>query len=925
MKMRFFFIVLCIFLLGSASLFAQVRGSIEGTATDENGEPLPGVVVKAVSSTLIQPRYYTTDENGNYRLIELPPGSDYQVEFKMMGFQTVLRTGITVLVNKIARVDVQLKEVAFEEQVIITGAAPVLDTTSSTSGVNVDRDFTERLPSSHSYQAALSMQGGSTGSSNPSVRGGGVTGNLYMFDGVDQTDPLTSTFGANLNADVVAEIEVMTGGLPAEFGRSSGGVINTVTRSGGNDFSVFFRLRLDDPSWQLEDRNDEKPDSDLEYHPTLSVGGPVIKDKLWFFLSYYYKKGPWMQGGYTYYRYRWSDGEQVALHWDDEVLTQFFYGKLTWSISPEHQVFVTYNMDPMEWDDDPYQASGMTISTDTFSYWDQGGESYGLNYTWIATPNLFFEAKMGMVQGYLNYGPMQPSDSYYRVRHSNPDYTDIEWGSFPLESLTDRNKDTYDISAKYYLSDLYGSHEFKSGFSYHQLEAVIGDFWVDNYYDLQLSEDYTGDEWGDWDNSVYWTSDSTLVTTHDQSKAPATTDYYAFYIQDKWRPDFIDGFTANIGLRFESQSGKNNMGTEVFENGWGDMIAPRLGFVWDIGNTGKHKLNMFWGRFYTAWTTMLVYVFNVDNSYERNYSWNPETMSWDFDYQTEPGENLTQIDPNLDPDYTDEFTLGYEREISDNWSAGISYTRKLSRNCLDTYRVIVAEDGTVLWNGPGSEDLGVNVIPADPSQSYDYYTNIDGNNRDYWGVELYSTAKIRNFTFMGSYTLSEAKGTTFDSPGRNASGVWYSSPYYGTPDLSENLYGYSIYHVKHFIKLNATYQFNWGTVVGLSGFWRSGYHYSKLDFAPLLGYPSNRDPNGRYLIIGERGEYELPSYYNIDLSIQQDFNLGKFGMITLIADIFNITNNEGVLGHVEANTSNFGQPNSYSAPMRWSLSLLYKF
>lgn len=929
MTKRLLILFLCVFILGSISLFAQVRGSVEGTVLDEYGDPLPGVVVKAESPTLMQPRYYTTDVNGYYRLIEMPPGPDYTIEFRMMGFQTVIRTGIEVRVNRTTRVNVELQEVAFEEQVVITGAAPVLDTSSSSSGVNVDRDFTERLPGSDSYQSALSMQGGSTGSGNPSVRGGGRTSNLYMFDGVDHTDPATATFGSNINADAVAEVEVMTGGMPAEFGRSTGGVINTVTKSGGNEFDVYLRVRFENPSWTLKDRNDYKPDSDMDYNPTLSIGGPILKDRLWFFGSYYRKSGVWAR--YNRTRTNW-DGSTTTYNWEDEEFTEFFYGKLTWSISPSHQVFVTYHTDPMGWKNDPYLASGATIQEeDTFIYWDQDGSNYGLNYTWIVSPTLFIEARLGINRGELGYGPMKPTDDYYWVRHWNDAYTDIEWGGYPVTSLSIRDRDTYDISAKYYISDMMGSHEFKAGFSYHKLMMVSDNFFTDTWYDIQLNESYTGNEWGNWDNPIYWDYGTTRERPHDQERAPCETHYYAFYIQDQWRPDFIEGFTANIGLRFESQSAKNNIGQTGFDIGFTEQIAPRLGFVWDIGNTGKHKLNMFWGRFYTAWGSMLIGAINQTTTYWRYYDWDPslydgvnEESGWVFDFQTTPGVNLTTIDPDLKPDYTDEFTIGYEREITDNWAAGISYTRKLSSDLLESYRVLVDHDGNIIWNGPGSDDSLVNVVEVDWANSYLYFTNIPENKRDYWGIELFTNARIDNIRLMASYTLSEAKGTTFDSTSRAASGVQYGSSYFTTPQLSgDNIYGYSIYHVQHYIKLNASYYFPWGTSIGLSGFWRSGYHYSELDWAELLGAPGNRV--GRWHIIGERGEHKLPGFYNIDLSIQQDFNFGRFGMLTLIADIYNITNNESVTGHVENSGSQFGEPNVWSRPMSWELTALYRF
>lgn len=902
-------------LLGTAISYSQVRGSIEGTVVDEYGDPLPGVVVKAEAEALIQPRYYTTDANGYFRLIEMPPGSDYTVEFRMMGFQTVIRTGIDVRVNRVTRVDIELKEVAFEEQVVITGAAPVLDTSSSSSGVNLDRDFTERLPGADNYQSALTVQGGTTGSGNVRVRGGQRTSNVYMFDGVDVTDPVTGTFGANLNADAVAETEIMTGGMPAEFGRVSGGVINVVTKSGGNDFSGSLRLKYYDPSWELSSDYYDELGGSSRFEPTVALGGPIIRDKLWFFATY---RRVAIEGEQTQRRRSWATGDWEETLWDREQLWQYMYAKLTWSISPEHQIFITWNSDPMEWEN--YGLSTGTLSDETLGTWEQGGDSFGLNWTWIVSQNLFIETKLGIGRQELNIAANN-MDTDYVVYHPNTAYSPIRVGSRGDSYDTDRNRDSIDISARYFVSDMAGSHEFKAGIAYHEMENYGGWYYPDTSYSIRLSDAYTGDEYGDWDNPYYWTDETMRIVRHDQTLLTCTSDYLAFFIQDRWRPDFAEGLTFNIGLRFESQDLKNNMGDTKISHGLFDMVAPRIGVAWDIGNTGKHRISAFFGRFYSIWPTMSVSPTNEDLSWNEYYYWDPDAGDWRFDRADEPGDINTFIDPDVKPEYTDEFTISYEREISENWAAGISYTRKRDYNIAEDYIRFYDEDGNILWDGPGTEDRGVYTERVG---RFEYvWGTIDEAKRDYWGFELYSNMRINNMTLMASYTLSESKGTLFDAPYEGATTISMWSAYYNTPLCSENLYGYTPYHINHYVKLNATYMFNWGTSVGISGFWRSGYHYSRLQQDEFI---DGFGRYGYYAISDEgRGAYELPSYWNIDLSLQHDFNFGRYGMLTLIADIYNITNNQLVTGQEARDVETFGEDTSWSRPMSWEVSLLYRF
>ncbi len=927
MVKKLWIFLLCVFFIGSMSILAQVRGSIEGTVSDENGDPLPGVVVKAESSTLIQPRYYTTDENGNYRLIELTPGADYQIEFKMMGFQTVLRTGISVAVNRVTRVDVQLKEVAFEEQVIITGAAPVLDTTSSTSGVNVEREFSERLPGADNYQTQLQIQGGTTatGGGNPSVRGGMRFNNVYFFDGVDTTDPLTGTFGANLNADAIAETEIMTGGMPAEYGRVSGGVINTVTKSGGNEFTGGFRIKYYDPDWELDSDHYESRGGTSRFEPTVMLGGPVMKDKLWFFITL---KRIEIERETVVQRSNWPDGNITETVWPQDDVWGYYYAKLTWAISPEHQVFFTWSSDPMT-RDNGYNVGRGTVSANSLAEWQQGGNSYGLNWTWIVSQNLFVETKIGIGRQELN---IEAYSSDPAISVNFPDYDPINAGGLGWNYETDRDRDSYEISAKYFISDVAGNHEWKTGIAYHNMESYGGYFYVPESFLIYLDDSYTGGI-DDWNSPEHWTDRSTWTIRHDDIAGGGSAKYYAFYIQDKWRPDFIEGFTVNAGVRFESHEGYNNVNTRVFKHDFFDMIAPRLGFVWDIGNTGKHKLNLFMGRFYNIWSTMFADFEEVNQSWRETYRWNPDlydgsdpNSGWEYEGATTPGLYNNEIDRDVKPEYTDEFTIGYERELADNLSAGISYTRKLNRDIPEDYSIFLDEDGNVLWGGPGTDGSHLYDEDTYVANSYYYATTIPGYKRDYWGVELYSTAKMNNFTLIASYTYSESKGTAYDGHETwGASSISYFTNSYDTPNLSENLYGYIPYSTKHNVKLSANYIFSWGTSIGIMANWASGQPYSKFVQGERINGPGGTSEGWTVISEEGMGAYNLPDSHYIDLSIQHDFQLGKWGKLTLIGDIFNLTDWQGVTAVSQRGDSTFGDATGWNNPMRWQVAVKYEF
>lgn len=208
---------------------------------DSDGNLIPGVTVTATGPNLPGARVDITRPSGMYRMPLLPPGM-YTLKVELMGMKTIERLDIRVSVNTTTNMNFTMDPAPFEETVFMTGATEMLDVTSSSVRTVIPRDFSERLPGSADMFTAFSMSGKVTGSGNVQVTGGSQTDNTYLFDGVDTTDPLFSTSGAKLAADVIEQVEVQTGGFKAEFGRSMGGIVNAVTKSGGNDFRRSFPL-----------------------------------------------------------------------------------------------------------------------------------------------------------------------------------------------------------------------------------------------------------------------------------------------------------------------------------------------------------------------------------------------------------------------------------------------------------------------------------------------------------------------------------------------------------------------------------------------------------------------------------------------------------------------------------------------------------
>ncbi len=280
----------------SARAQSTTAGAIQGQVVDsKTGEKLVGVTVTATSASMQGAQTAITDENGTYKIQPLPPG-DYLVTFYYLEL-TVERGGISVGVNRVTPVFQKLDQgKAGGEVVKIIDTAPTIDPTSTTQGITIDKNYIKNIPvPGRTFEAAL---GAAAGSQNDglgvSFSGSSSLENQYYVDGVNTTGLTFGTVGSPVINDFIEEIEVITGGYNAEFGRATGGVVNVVTKSGSNEFkgSVFGYFQPGQLTYQSESTPinaasiDVVGDNAYQADFGFELGGPIIKDKLWFFVGF---------------------------------------------------------------------------------------------------------------------------------------------------------------------------------------------------------------------------------------------------------------------------------------------------------------------------------------------------------------------------------------------------------------------------------------------------------------------------------------------------------------------------------------------------------------------------------------------------------------------------------------------------------------
>jgi hypothetical protein len=340
MRLSRFFVVLAV-LLASLSAFAQITANLTGTVTMDNN-PLPGVTVTVTSPNMQGSRTTTTDVNGNYNIAALPPGT-YKVVIEMQGMQTITRT-VQAGVGQTGRADATMKMSAVAEAITVTAAAPaVLETTEVQT--NLQQSQINKLPTSRTVTGVALLAPGvvANGPRNAIVISGATADqNLIMVDGAVIQENLRGQPHALFIEDAIQETTVLTGAISAEYGRFEGGVVNSITKSGGNEFHGTYRDNIGKPAWQHASSFGEArgPNITNQTHEA-TLGGRIIRDRLWFFGAGRKVKTSTLQP------YNRSLVGSPFVNFPVVTDEKRFEGKLTGQITPKYSLVATYTNVPL--------------------------------------------------------------------------------------------------------------------------------------------------------------------------------------------------------------------------------------------------------------------------------------------------------------------------------------------------------------------------------------------------------------------------------------------------------------------------------------------------------------------------------------------------------------------------------------------------
>ncbi len=850
MKKKALVLMLALVLIAGSTAFAQImpEGKITGKVVDDQGSPLPGVTVEATSPKLVGKAATVTDATGTFRLMALPSGT-YQLTFSLPGFKTLVRKDIILQLSQTLVVNVTMEPAAIEEQVTVVGQSPLIDVKSTVKGQVMTKETFMSLPRGRSFDSLIGIMPGvqSEGiAGGLSVDGATGTENMWYVDGADVTNVHIGTSGQNVVLELVDEVKVTASGYNAEFGGSMGGVVNVISRSGGNTFhGDIMGYYNNNEMWMQGKSRDylrENPytyglyeyvnDDDLYFdgghkrdnyyriEGVFSLGGYILKDRLWFFGSFnpiYYqttalrdfnrRTGPWYQfvNKNTYYNasIKLTAAPIRGLRVSASYVNNFY--KYTGSIP---SVNGTDNA-ATEW----YK----------YGYWyPNWTAAFTIDYT--ASNNLLLSLRGGWHRQNQNHpGVKAPDHSMYAfsVGNINAGYStdpfyvanptllhNTGWTNYSTawdykQRLYDKVSTNFDAT---YYANFAGEHAFKFGAQWIYLHENVDQTIPHPLVNIYFGRTYNGLGFpvgvgADPESPYYGQYGYYMV----RSSFTSPYGYYwnihsnnwALYLQDSWTIN--NKLTINYGLRTESEYipsfatvDPELAKVKPIKFNFADKLAPRIGAVYDVFGDSSLKIFASFGIYYDVmklymaegafggfkwisdyyalqdpdWTKIAASGLIDDAASQKNGN----TYAGSINYRE---VSFDTVDPDLKPVGQREISFGVEKKLMEDLSLSARFVQKHLIRTIEDVGVYVIDPETHMagevyyitnpgfgWSRPESQGgkFADTVIDPDTLQEYTYWPEPKAK-REYYGLNL-SLEKRFSHNWQGgiNYTLSRVEG-----------------------------------------------------------------------------------------------------------------------------------------------------------------------
>ncbi len=869
--------------LGSIAPMALAQdGAVTGRLVTEGGQKLSGATVTVRNPQTGFARSTTVNADGSYRIPLLSPGT-YQMELSVGGGAPTPVGEVVVTLGNATTVNVPVGAINTLGAVEVRAPQVVsmVDVTSTESAMNISRQDLARMPVDQDLKSVAMLAPGvvsgksSLGAQGISFGGSSVAENAVYIDGLNVTDFYNRVGFSSAPFAFFQEFQVKTGGYSVEYGRTTGGVINAVTRSGTNEFHAGAELTAEPSAWGSSGKDYYLPNGDPYIisshdggtHNKLNVwgSGAIVKDRLFFFGMYEARDNrafSTSNDGSTFNNGKADDG--------------FWGGKLDWQITDNHSLSLLGFSDSNQNVADVYRydyVTGTRGSQTNTIFTDTGGDNYALTYNGHLTDTFAMKAMVGRnTRDYANYS--QTDIECNRVVSE----AGIAPAGIPLGCTTNSAVESREDERKA------GRLDFEWTLGDHLLRFGLDR--EENTSDYERM--YPGP--GGFYYNVYRTTPGATLVNGGQVPAGTTayvrarryeiagtfeTDNSAYYLEDNW--SVTPNLLLNIGLRLEAFDNKDSEGRSYIK--MDDMVAPRFGASWDIKGDGTMKLFGNVGRYFLP----VANVINIKQAGglldERTYyalaGWETRELNGsqyqvpvlgaqigpvdDSQGDGTVGDLRSEVDRDMDPVYQDEAILGFQQSINEAWSYGVRGIYRKLHNAIDDMEISATgacgPDGYIGWvmanpgkkvtvwgdtNCDGDADGWVTVDTAkegwamyrqdgldadgDPIMTYIGQRGWEKPKRDYKALELQlDRAWDGKWSMNASYTLAYGRGnaegpvnsdTDFADTGRTEN--------FDDPWVNYNGYGYLSNDRRHQFKLRGAYAITDNWLVGATLDARSG-------------------------------------------------------------------------------------------------------